>query len=227
MNIDNVASESIVIPPTEQIWPTIFRHQSDLVKKYVDIERRNGFYHPPYDGTLSIDDAKDQAWLKDMFWRVTEEIGEACESMPFSFNNWKSKWDSDANLRHFMEELADALHFLTEASLYIGFTGHDISAWWHTMQWNESLKIDENTQRCRAECFNIVYNLTLAANCLKNKPWKTTHMQTDRARFIAAMKLTWYSFHALWDALGVGLEDVYLLYTKKCEVNKFRQNTNY
>ena len=67
----------------------------------------------------------------------------------------------------------------------------------------------------------------IAANVLKNKPWKLTQMSTDIQKFKNKLIATWIEFAFLWQELGCAKEDVYTLYTKKHDVNVWRQNTNY
>jgi hypothetical protein len=77
----------------------------------------------------------------------------------------------------------------------------------------------------------IIEELMEAANTLKNKPWKNTHVDTDEMHFFEELADAWHFFLRLW-LITCGTPDdavrmIYSLYFKKSEVNKFRQNTNY
>ena len=83
---------------------------------------------------------------------------------------------------------------------------------------------DSNIEKLIA---NVVFSMGLAANVLKNKPWKQTHMPTDVEKFKNKFIKVWADFGVLWQELQCSLEDVYVLYVKKHDVNKWRQETLY
>ena len=64
-------------------------------------------------------------------------------------------------------------------------------------------------------------------NCLKNKPWKQTHMLTDEPKFKN------YIIKAFLGIIGIYIDneysekDMYNLYFKKNAVNQFRQRSKY
>lgn len=227
MNIDNIETEAIEIPPTpKEILQAIFAKQQELMAKYDQIERRNGAIvpEPPY----ILDDRFVQYRLKDLFWRVTEEFAEALEVEPniqdHEFIQWKEYWEKSVPLRHFYEEISDALHFLIEASHISGLANRigDL-----TSLWNICSSMTRFPERIRDECAEIVWELGLAANTLKNKPWKNTHMPTDQVKFEHHLILTWRWFFSLLCHMGCTPQDTYLLYFKKNAVNQFRQRSNY
>ncbi|KKL98130.1 hypothetical protein LCGC14_1827470, partial [marine sediment metagenome] len=76
-------------------------------------------------------------------------------------------------------------------------------------------------------CADVIWSMGLAANTLKNKPWKNTHMATDVEAFKYKLDETWRRVLKLWVHLGADDEFIFELYAKKCQVNKFRQDTNY
>ena len=232
MNIDDV--KVVDCPSDDRVWPAIFLRQAELAEKYSPIERRNGFYYPDVvlrsenDVCLisapKIDDAVFQNWLKGMFWRVTEEVAEALENPVDSevLRTWRNHFDTDTDLRHMLEELADALHFLVEVSISVGFSGRDICAIWDT------LPVMSDGASVRELCMDMIVSMGLCANTLKNKPWKNTQMPTDFGRFLGSLRVVWVSMVHLWrDGLGFKPVEVYTLYTKKACVNAFRQRTNY
>lgn len=66
-----------------------------------------------------------------------------------------------------------------------------------------------------------------AANCLKNKPWKSTEMLTDEAHYKEELMDALHFFIELLILSGFTAESAYDLYFKKNKVNQFRQGSNY
>jgi len=94
----------------------IFARQNELLKKYQEIERKNGLLQTE-DIPVDLDDAKGQQRLKDFAWRVTEELGEAMNCL--KNKPWKqTQMETDKN--HYYEELADAFHFFIELCILSG-----------------------------------------------------------------------------------------------------------
>jgi len=150
----------------------------------------------------NLDTKEGQKWIKDFAWRVTEELTEAQEAHI-----------KDDNI-HYIEEVIDALHFLVELSIIAGY---------------DYKIVPENHSTITLESeWNIVYNLGLACNCLKNKAWKQTHILTDRKKFELYLEEAWRRMLGL---LTIDLKltklDIYCYYVKKNEVNKFRIKSKY
>lgn len=224
MNIDDITNAEAI--PDEEVFPRIFKMQVELARKYGPIETKNGFYHPNIDQPPHIDSAKYQNWIKDMFWRTTEEIAEALEPIHEAFPkrlDWRTQWETNADLRHVYEEFADALHFLVEVSATLGFDSTILTTRWSVTDY-EGLA---PTQWITRIAGSFIFNLGLAANCLKNKPWKSTHMATDQVKFKQCLENSWEKFIWLLKGLDLTLQDVYNLYCKKNAVNDFRQRSNY
>lgn len=229
MNIDDVKDVEI---PKGCLIQEIFNRQHELAVKYAPIERKNGFYYPELHSPPHIDDGIFQTWIKGMLWRTTEEIAEAFEHLP-SLVKWKDRWDEDHQVRHFFEELADALHFLVEVSIFNALPVASVRDAWEAIEEDTNMKLDVGyKQRISQDSiqllgFQVVVALGLTGNTLKNKPWKTTQMTTDRLKFSMMLLQAWRQFIFLWCYLGCTREDVYTLYMKKNAVNVFRQKTNY
>lgn len=234
MNIDDVKTSDVTFPATGQLWPEIFEHQKALADKYVGIERKNGFYHPDL-GDGDLDDPQFQNWVKNMAWRTVEELAEAIEPIPHGLpDNWQEHWDSDHHVRHFFEELADAVHFWVELSLHCQIKPRIVQEYWEGARRQIETCIDGNDVDLRLNPMNINFRLMsfigsagVACNCLKNKPWKSTHMTTDRSRFESLLYEAWFKLLTLICWLGLDDRSLFLLYFSKHEVNKFRQATNY
>lgn len=207
MNITDINDTEIEIPATEELMiEGIFNRQKELHEKYKHVELNNhlglGLVQSK---EFSLDDKDWQYLIKDFAWRVTEELTEALEAK------------LEDNKLHCMEEIIDALHFYTELLIICGYKPSDINLY----------------SAIEAEYFNSTilyptYNLGLACNLLKNKPWKNTHLITDQKRFKEFL-LKGYS-DLIYCAIDHDLESiagVYLVYMKKNLVNKFRIDSNY
>lgn len=216
---------------------TIFIKQSELMKKYKVIEQRNGLLttdRVPVD----IDTHRGQQRIKDFFWRFTEELGEAMEII----EEYRVK-GSHIPKAHMFEELADALHFLVEASILANITPQDLINDLSITHDSFSNPYDKlkclftNTIKVPADYVDwhlvkisfggVVITLTQAANCLKNKPWKQSQMLTDIHRFKTFFIRVFRQFIGLTKLCGMDDQMLFDFYMRKNEVNKFRQDSNY
>lgn len=228
INIDDVTKRIKV--PKGPILITIFNHQKELMKKYDEIETSNGYEipKPPY----SIEDTKVQQRIKDMFWRMTEELSEAVETFPGQIEllNWKEYWATSTDIRHFFEELADALHFLVEASIIARVNPYTIQLKFSSELNNippSGFSPYEIREAVIVKISDTIFHMGYAANTLKNKPWKLTQMSTDITKFKKQLIQAWEMFILMWRYLSCDEKQIYLFYIKKNLVNKWRQETNY
>jgi hypothetical protein len=219
INIDDIQSSGEV-----NSILAMFEKQKELMKTYDMIETENGAIvpKPPY----SLDNRQVQYRLKDLFWRVTEELAEATEAVESNGDGalillpqWKRLWDQNHKVRHYFEELADAIHFLVEASILSGIS--------HDEVWNKVKERRYATVNFLEIHWYIIYQLGLAANCLKNKPWKQTAVPTDMEKFKRYLLNAWSWMAVLWTELYCQLPDILSLYERKWGVNKWRQETQY
>ena len=222
--------------PDSGLLEAIFHAQHSLMEKYIGIEAENGLLHTP-DCPVDLDSPKGQARLKDFAWRIVEELGEALEA---------ARIHAEAP-EHYNEELIDALHFMAEFSLLAGLTPEDIRSRIHTTVY-QPIAPDPDTLRGLYQVIMAVYppppglrsypslvtvtglvteRLAISCNFLKNKPWKRTHMLTDKERFKDAVADTWVHFILLAASAGLGPEDLYGLYFRKKQVNDFRIRSRY
>ena len=82
-------------------------------------------------------------------------------------------------------------------------------------------------QRLKDFAWRVTEELGEAMNCLKNKPWKQTHMETDKEHFYEEIADAFHFFIELCIIAGLDAEKLYDLYFRKSEVNKFRQRSKY
>lgn len=218
MNITHAVSEEI----TGDKLVAIFNRQKELMDKYHDIESRSGLMQTE-SCPVNLDSKAGQARIKDFSWRITEEVGEALDALY-----------GDNDIEHFNEELVDGLHFLTELTILAGFDAKDIAGM-------VCKNIEEGDDLLDSICayvysgeLNLPWSITtlirrlgMMCNTLKNKPWKQSHMKTDKEMFKARLVEVWETYiHILVGSLGTS-DDIADVYLKKSQVNKFRQRSNY
>lgn len=238
MNVNHVADDTIPYPTLQRDrLSLIFDRQSLLMHRYHEIEQKNGFFvfHPPAD----LHDKHHQYRLKDMSWRVTEEISEAVLALDPA-----SHEDEDERNTHYMEEIADAYHFFVELMLLVGWTPLECYEYTLRAVAVQSKRLDMGTipLECKLMALGEFIKQTLgtsvaitvpvvqlggAMNMLKNKPWKVTQMMTDKTRFNLQLGKAHATFLAAIIAAYGDLDLFFKTYFKKSEVNRFRQRSAY
>jgi len=81
--------------------------------------------------------------------------------------------------------------------------------------------------RLKDFAWRITEELGEAMNCLKNKPWKQTHMETDRTHYEEEIVDAFHFFIELCILSGFNAQSLTEMYLKKSQVNKFRQRSQY
>lgn len=84
-----------------------------------------------------------------------------------------------------------------------------------------------NQRYLKEDAHRFIEEASESTNCLKNKPWKQTPVLTDRDHYFEEMGDTFHFFIEWCMDSGLTAKDLYKLYFKKSEVNKFRQESNY
>lgn len=214
MNIKDAISEEVTKDPLQ----AIFDRQKELMVKYHDIEGKSGLLQT-LDCPVNLDDKKGQARLKDFAWRITEELGEALDSLYV-----------DKDKDHFKEELVDGLHFLTEFSILAGFTPEVIAKYTprdNVLEFLFGAPALSHSQSLEGFVTAFIQNLGMTCNCLKNKPWKQSQMLTDKGMFYERLFQTWKAYFCILFYAFNNHREVLDTYLKKSQVNKFRQRSNY
>lgn len=219
--------QSVVPQPTQSQdkLALIFNRQRELMEKYRKIEHDNGFkvIHPD---AMDLNSRHAQHLLKDYAWRVTEELTEATQALD----------EHPDEPLHFDEELADAYHFLVELMI---LTGTEFKL----PEQTTLVKLDRLDDMFQHRVFTalalareveveelvykVIQHIGNAMNCLKNKPWKTTHMLTDEELFHTEILEAHQMFINLLDYLDWKSDKLMDLYFRKARVNQFRQESNY
>ena len=234
VNVSDIKMEEIPTPTVEKdMLDLMFNRQHELAIKYLPIEGANGLLQTP-DSPVNIDDRKGQARLKDYAWRVQEELYEATDALV----------QHPDNPEHFLEEMIDSIHFFIELNILCGIGPKEIKEYYEVPAGNtdtlsylegvsKGLVISENIDMKYIPDALLIYTyigqpIGNAMNRLKNKPWKQTHMVTDKQAFIDCLMPAWIGyFKVLSEKHGLEAKDIFTLYFKKSEVNKFRIKSQY
>jgi hypothetical protein len=75
--------------------------------------------------------------------------------------------------------------------------------------------------------WEVTYKLQLARNSLKNKPWKQSHMGSDKPRFTRYLIESLKAFIVLTRAMGITEDGLFQLYSAKNQINQFRIRSKY
>lgn len=206
MNITDIDNTNEI---PDNIWEAIWEKQLALIEKYKDIE---GMPTILDDIKTNIQTAKGQAVIKDFAWRVTEELTEADEAIYLFKSSDKIEWDGSQLKLHYIEEVTDALHFFVELAIIAGFKASDFT-------------ISQIPRKVNS--YDVIYQLGLAMNTLKNKKWKQSQMLTDVPKFTTYIEATFENLIHLFYCQGLANDDIYQMYFKKNAVNNFRIKSKY
>lgn len=75
--------------------------------------------------------------------------------------------------------------------------------------------------------FEIIYELNIARNLLKCRPWKQTQVMTKELDFQYSLVKAFYLYMGFLGLQGFSDESIYRLFFKKQRLNLWRQKTNY
>lgn len=232
----NIKDFEIPVPPGDKLQ-LIFDHQLTLLHKYHDIEEKNLGHNIPAFVPLNLHHPASQQRLKDFAWRITEELAEATECLiPVGTDEV-----------HYLEEMVDALHFTIELNHLSGVISSDLvphpkdSGDWLEQLWSVLEISDIKTwiwagipvtdhaihPVIRMISWITVEKLGTAMNCLKNKPWKSTHMPTDVNEYRKKIIEFNHRFFVLLKISGFEPLTLTQSYLNKNAVNQFRIRSNY
>lgn len=205
----------------------IFRRQQEMFEKYHNIEMQQGF-HLLVSFPINLNSKFAQHMLKDYAWRFTEELAEALGCL--KVYEFQGDWTKAPELPDYLEELIDALHFLTELTLLCGLGPAEVTRGFEEDRL--ALLLGPETGACKVpdlyeQAAKTIVALGASCNYLKNKPWKQTPVLTDETSFKAQLVEVWWEFFRLLRLSGLTPKDVYDYYFRKSEVNRFRQGSNY
>jgi dimeric dUTPase (all-alpha-NTP-PPase superfamily) len=85
----------------------------------------------------------------------------------------------------------------------------------------------QSQQRLKDFAWRVTEELGEAMNCLKNKPWKQTHMPTDEVHFLEELVDAFHFLIEMYIHVGFTPETLTAMYLNKSDVNKFRIRSKY
>ena len=85
----------------------------------------------------------------------------------------------------------------------------------------------KDQEKLRVMFMRIIQELVEAAECLKSKAWKQTHVITDQDHFKEELIDALHFYIELCLCVGIEANDLYEIYTKKMRINNWRIGTKY
>ena len=149
---------------------------------------------------------EDQELFKTYCWRITEELCEAIEAI------------REHDDEHTKEELIDALNFTLNLYRLCGVKPKFIATGSELVQPKATLE---------EYIFEVIYKVNLAANCLKNRSWRSSQYMVDLYVFEPRLLSIFECIMQIFRALGLNDLMVRELWSLKYKVNKFRVETKY
>jgi len=191
----------------------IFEMQKKIGETFLPIENAAGLGLNAIagDGPHNIDDPKFQFVVKGYAWRVVEELAEAIDA-----------YGTDS----LHEELADMLHFFVELCLLLDMAPehlvlvHPETVSKSTLDmldvwWMKSLDASD----LRIFSITFIQYFGMAMECLKNKPWKQTLVETNRNTLYTKMAEAGFAMVGIFTSCGMTTDDMMNGYFKKAQEN--------
>lgn len=181
-------------------------------QQFVNYEKLEGRNWKKYD--FSIDCAEDQMLFKDMLQiRCIEELTEA--SIAFK----------EEEFEHFKEEITDALNFFISAMVMIDYdlkepVLRDSSHSKVLFSYMDELDIHHFF-------YKIIEKIGYLCNLLKNRPWAQSNYLVSMVDFNERLDDLYNAFWTLIRDLGFSKQEIFELFERKYEVNKWRIQTGY
>lgn len=168
--------------------------------------------------SFSIDCSEDQMKFKDMLQiRFIEELTEASKSME----------EPD---EHFWEEIGDSLNFFLSAYIMLGldlnkFNSPELLLYKgtedHMLMEKPSYKDFSN------DVYPVIEAVGYLCNLLKNRPWAQSNYLVSMLDFNERLEDLWFKFWKFLGNMKLQSKDVFELFWRKYQVNKFRIETGY
>jgi hypothetical protein len=152
--------------------------------------------------------------FKDMLQiRCIEELTEATHAMD--------------NQEHFFEEITDAVNFFLSAYCMLGVDFKHFQNVEYILSQYAPRKHLPNYNDCAKYFYYIVDDIGNLCNLLKNRPWAQSNYLVSMYDFDERLKTLWSTFWNTIGWLGITKEQLFEMFERKYEVNKFRIKTGY
>ncbi len=202
----------------------IISHQRELSERFITIEKENGHHKDVwnYFPVKDLNDRHAQSFVKDHAFRVVEELCEAVQQLE----------QEPANRNAILEEMADVYHFLIELCLTVGM--NDLTIAYHG---DQSVPVDSTGCKLkdlmdsmlwstnddyRQAGWEVIKEIGLATNPLKNRPWKQSTRETNIDDVHFHLSCAHNNFLRLCVHLGINHVMLYSAYMGKNAANHNR-----
>lgn len=189
-------------------FPIVWDLQYELLIKYQAIE---GLPTWP----LNLDLKEHQELMKDLIARVVEELGEAYEAF------------LNHDLPNTKEELADALHFLTEVLIFTASREALSIAYDSNNMFEDMANRYPQPQNIEHWLWDVTYHLNIARNNLRNKRWKQTQVLAQKEAFQVNLLKGLEALIGGFVLLDMSEQDILTMYYRKNQINHFRIKSKY
>lgn len=176
----------------------IIERQRPLMSKFREIEERNGMKIVQIPCDMQSYDG--QAEMRRLAWCIQEELTEACDT---------AMQEDNFAPHAIQEEMIDALHFLAEFMIVTGYE-------------NRGLRIFEDIKRGTVGFLEVMVDLGMLMNVLRNKPWKQTLKPFEEELFALRLGKFLVGFAELLNALDLTDEKLIEVYQAKHNLNQAR-----
>lgn len=179
-------------------------------KQFIEYEKIEGIDNWK-EYSFSIDCSQDQLKFKDMLQiRCIEELTEATHALD--------------NEEHFYEEVTDSLNFFLSAYIMLDVDFNKLEnpeniLTGHGCVWSHS--------QIKLLFYNIVDDIGDLCNLLKNRPWSRSNYLVSMYDFDIRLNKLWKTYWSVLSDLGLDKEDIFNMFEKKYQVNKWRIKTGY
>ena len=184
------------------------------MKQFLEYEKLEGI-EDWKEHDFSIDCSQDQMRFKDMLQiRCIEELTEATHALD--------------NKEHFFEEVTDALNFFLSAYCMLGV---DFKKFKDPEEILDSFGYGGATfpyeQKIKILFYMIVDDIGDLCNLLKNRPWAQSNYLVSMLDFDIRLNKLWNTFWEVLHELHLTKEELFEMFERKYEVNRFRIKTGY
>ena len=179
-------------------------------KQFIEYEKIEGIDNWK-EYSFSIDCSQDQLKFKDMLQiRCIEELTEATHALD--------------NEEHFYEEVTDSLNFFLSAYIMLDV---DFNKLENPENILTGYKCVWSHSQIKLLFYNIVDDIGDLCNLLKNRPWSQSNYLVSMYDFDIRLNKLWKTYWSVLSDLGLDKEDIFNMFEKKYQVNKWRIKTGY
>lgn len=202
MNTTEIKVKNII-----KSFPDLFKYAKKQFLEYEKIEGIDDWK----EYSFSIDCSQDQMKFKDMLQiRCIEELTEATHALD--------------NEEHFYEEVTDSLNFFLSAYIMLDIDLSKFKDPEYILSGDRCIWSEDDI---KLAFYNIVDDIGDLCNLLKNRPWSQSNYLVSMYDFNIRLEKLWNTYWKVLSNLGLDQYDIFTMFEKKYEVNKWRIKTGY